>query len=239
MGGQAHRPFGCAFGTALARWAVLCGMPLLLCGCYTARISETPRTATEELLISQAAEQAMKGIDLTWLRGRKIFIEDKYFEGYDKGFAVSLIRERLSRYGALITATNDKADIIVEIRSGSLAMNTSQFLIGVPTIPIPLPFVGVVETPEIAFYKNEKTVGIAKFALFAYARQSGGYIDAIGPDSGKSHFNEYKLIFFDWQRTDIPELQKGAPPQIQPDNISPVPVTYGPGSAPPGPTAEK
>ncbi len=236
MRGRAHHSSGCAIGTAAARRAAWCALPLLLCGCYTARISETPRTATEELLISQSAEQAMKGIDLTWLGGKRIFIEDKYFEGYDKGFAVGLIRERLSRYGALITTTNDKADVIVEIRSGSLAMNTSQFLIGVPTIPIPLPFVGMVETPEVAIYKNEKTIGVAKFALFAYARQSGSFINAIGPDSGKSYFNQYKLIFFNWQRTDIPELQKGAPPQIQPDNIAP--VIYG-GGTPPGLTAKK
>jgi hypothetical protein len=236
MRGRAHRPLGRVLGIAGARWSALCIVPLLLCGCYTSRISETPRTATEELLISQAAEEAMKGIDLTWLRGRRVFIDDKYFESYDKGFAVSLIRERLSRYGAFITATNDKADVIVEIRSGSLAMNTSQFLVGLPSLPIPLPFTGMVQSPEVAVYKSEKGMGVAKFALFAYARQSGGYVNAIGPDSGKSYFNQYKLIFFNWQRTDIPELQKGSPPQIQPDNIAP--VTYGPG-VPPGPTAEK
>jgi hypothetical protein len=182
--------------------------PLLLCGCYTARVSETPRTATEQLLLSQAAEQAMTGVDLSWLHGKKIFVEDKYFESYDKGYAVDLIREKFSKYGGLLTATNDKAEVTVEIRSGSLAMNTSSLLIGIPSISVPVPFAGYVQTPEIAFYKSEKADGIAKFALFAYARESGNYISGLGPDSGKSHFYKYKLLVINWQRTDIPELQQ-------------------------------
>ena len=233
--GRGHRMFGGAVG-ATAPWAALCLVPLLVSGCSTEKYSETPRTATEELLDSQAAEQAMKGIDLSWMRGRKIYIDDKYFEGYDKGSAESLIRERFLRYGALMVATNDKADVIVEIRSDSLAMNVSHFLVGVPSLPIPLPFAGMVQSPEIAIFKDDKDVGIAKFALFAYSRQTGALVQAIGPDSGRSYFNEYKLLFISWQRTDIPELQKSAPPQIQPDN--PAPVTYEPGSTT-GQTAQK
>jgi hypothetical protein len=196
-------------GTA-AGWITLalCLAPLLLCGCYTSRVSETPRTATEQLLLSRAAEQAMKGVDVMWLQGKKIFVEDKYFESYDKGYAVGVIRERLSRYGALITSTNDKADVIVEIRSGSLAMNTSELLIGIPSVAVPVPFVGVAQTPEIAFFKDEKADGIAKFALFAYVRESGDYISATGPDAGKSHFYRYKLLVVNWQKTDIPELRR-------------------------------
>ncbi|HXD00632.1 MAG TPA: DUF6655 family protein [Verrucomicrobiae bacterium] len=187
---------------------VWCLAPLLLCGCYTYRVSETPRTATEQLLLSRAAEQAMKGVDVNWLQGKKIFVEDKYFESYDKGYAVGVLRERFSRYGALLTSTNDKADVIVEIQSGSLAMNTSSLLIGIPTITVPLPFTGPIATPELAFYKSEKADGIAKFTFFAYARESGNYVSSSGPDSGKSHFYKYKLIFITWQRTDIPELKK-------------------------------
>ncbi len=187
---------------------LLCLAPLLLCGCYTSRVSETPRTATEQLLLSRAAEQSMKGVDVSWLQGKKIFVEDKYFESYDKGYAVGVIRERLSRYGALLTATNDKADVIVEIQSGSLAMNTSSLLVGIPTVAVPLPFTGPIQTPEVAFFKSEKADGIAKFTLFAYVRESGNYISGSGPDSGKSHFYKYKFFVFSWNRTDIPELQK-------------------------------
>jgi hypothetical protein len=193
---------------AAASCVVFCFLPLALCGCFTARVSETPRTATEQLLISRAADQAMKGVDVKWLDGKKIFVEEKYFESYDKGYAVSLIRERFSRYGALITGTNDKADVIVEIRSGALAMNTSTLLIGVPSIAVPLPFAGIVQTPEIAFFKSEKAEGIAKLAMFAYVRTSGDYVDDSGPDVGKSHFYRYKLFFFSWERTDIPELKQ-------------------------------
>ena len=110
-----------AFGLALIGLAA---------GCHTIRQTDPPRTASEELLISTAADRAMTNEDFSWLKGKKIFVEDKYFESFDKGYAVSLIREHLSSAGGLLTATNDKADFIVEIRSGALSINSAETLFG-------------------------------------------------------------------------------------------------------------
>src|ERR1700759_4581607 len=76
-----------------------CAAPLLLCGCYSAKISEPPRTVIEQLLLSRAADQAMKDVDLSWLQGKKVFIEEKYFDSYDKGYAMGVIREHISQSG--------------------------------------------------------------------------------------------------------------------------------------------
>jgi hypothetical protein len=188
---------------------VCCGFLLpVFFGCSTVRRTEPPRTATEELLISQASEKAMQPVDFTWVNGKKVFVEDKYFESYDKGQAVSLIREKISRAGGLLTPTNDKADIIVEIRSGGLSVNSSDYMIGIPSVTLPVPVTGPVTTPEVAFFKDEKDFGIAKFSLFAYARETGAFTNASGPDSGKAHFYLYKLFGIGWQRTDVLELQK-------------------------------
>src|ERR1700712_1524905 len=75
---------------------------LAMCGCYSAKVSEPPRTAVEQLLLSRASDLAMEDVDLSWARGKKIFVEEKYFESYDKGYAISLIREHLSQNGALL-----------------------------------------------------------------------------------------------------------------------------------------
>ena len=180
----------------------------LVCGCYSARVSEPPRTALEQLVLSRAADLTMQGVDLTWLRGKKVFVEEKYFDSYDKGYAISLIRQRISQDGGLLVSTNTSAAVIVEIRSGALGMSTSETLIGLPTLTVPVPFSGPLQTPEIALYKNQKADSIAKFALFAYLRESGENLRSVGPVSGYAHFHLYKILGIAWRKTDVPQLQR-------------------------------
>jgi hypothetical protein len=196
------------------RWAI-CLFPGLLCGCYSMKTSEPPRTATEQLLLSTAADNAMRDVNLDWIKGKKTFVEEKYFDSYDKGYAIGVIREHLSQSGALFVKTDDKAEVIVEIRSGGLGMNTSDFLIGIPTLQIPIPLSGPVQTPEIAIYKSQKADSIGKFALFAYLRESGEHLRSSGPNSGYAHFHLYKIMGISWKRTDVPELRKHK--QTKPD----------------------
>ena len=181
---------------------------MMLCGCYSVRVSEPPRTALEQALLSRSSDLAWQDIDLHWVSGRKIYVEDKYFDSYDKGYVISLIRQHLSESGALMMKTDDKADVIVEIRSGGLGMNTSETLVGLPALTVPVPLSGALQTPELAFYKSQKADALGKFALFAYSRETGQYINSVGPVSGYAHFYLYKIVGISWRRTDVPQLQK-------------------------------
>ncbi len=202
-------------GVRAAARAVILGVIALLLvvtvtGCHTVRETDPPRTATEELLISTAADRALTNEDFSWLKGKKVFVEDKYFESYDKGYAVSLIRQCLSAGGGLLTSTNDKADLIVEIRSGALSINSQETLFGIPSTVLPVPVTGAVALPEVAFYKSTKEDSISKFALFVYERDTGNYVQSQGPMVAGAYFHLYKLLGFQWKRTDVPALKKPA-----------------------------
>jgi len=190
------------------------GLAAGLCGCRTERESTPPRTATEQLLLSTAAARALGGQDFSWLAGKKVFVEDKYFESYDKGYAVGLIREHLSARGALLVKTDEKADLIVEIRSGVLSMDNVATLVGLPSMALPVPLTGgPMQTPEIVLYKRTRTDTLAKFMLFAYERVSGRYFQSAGPMLGRSHLWLYKVLFVSWRRTDVPELSPQPKPK--------------------------
>lgn len=179
-----------------------------LCGCTTVRETTPARTATEQLLLSTAAEKATADRYFAWLTGKKVFVEEKYFDSYDKGNAISLIRERISASGALLVKSDDKADTIVEIRSDALSMNNSSTLLGVPAMTVPIPLAGPVQTPELALYKDGKSDSIGKFALFAYERESGKYLHTADAMLGRAHLHLYKVLFISWKKTDVPELAK-------------------------------
>ena len=177
-----------------------------LCGCTTVRESTPQRTATEQLLLSTAADHALDGQRFPWLAGKKVFVEDKYFESYDKGYAVGLIRERFAADGALLMTTQNQAEVVVEIRSGAFSMDNQQLLVGLPTMTLPVPLTGPMTTPEVAFYKRQKSDSVAKFVLFAYEGASRRYLQSESPMLGRSKLYLYKLVFVPWQKTDVPEL---------------------------------
>jgi hypothetical protein len=176
-------------------------------GCHSLEITQPKRSVAEQLLLSTATDRAVTGIDLTPLRHKSVFVEERYFKSYDKGYAIGCLRQAISESGARLVKTRNQADLIVEIRSGALGLDTRSTLIGIPAFTVPIPLAGPVSTPEIAFYKSQLSDSTAKFALFAYERESGDHVHSSGPLNGTAYFNHYLFLgFFNWRGTDIPQL---------------------------------
>ena len=72
---------------SIARNAALCVLAVLLAGCTTQRNSQPVRTATEQLLISAAADRAATQLSLSIPAGTRVFVDPQYFQGYDDGYA--------------------------------------------------------------------------------------------------------------------------------------------------------
>lgn len=180
---------------------------ILWVGCHATKVTEPKRSVTEQFLLSAAAERAVARVDLSVLKGRKVYVQEKYFKGYDKAFAIGAIRERISKSGALLMSQEKVADVIVEIRSGGLGLDTRESLVGIPALNMPIPLAGPIATPEIALYKSAMADSAGKFALFAYERVSGEHLHATGTMAGTAYFHHYRLLgLLNWRLTDVPEL---------------------------------
>jgi hypothetical protein len=185
--------------------AVLTSIALLAGDCASYNMTNPPRSATEQLLLSTSADRALTNADLTIFANQKVFLDTTYFDSYDSKYAMGAIRDTLSRAGALLAADAKSSDIIIEARSGADSIDNSSSLFGIPNMGVPIPLAGSLQIPELAFYKSQKQHAIAKFALLAYANQSRAHIYSSGSLDGKS-FNFYHKIFFvSWTTTDIPE----------------------------------
>jgi hypothetical protein len=84
-----------------------------LSACTTVTESNPPRTATEELLISQAADNAAANLAFQMPRGTKVFIDSSNFEGTDSKYAIASIRESLMKQGAYLVADKKDAETVV------------------------------------------------------------------------------------------------------------------------------
>lgn len=145
-------------------------------GCGTTRSSDTARTATEQMLLSNAIEKSVNGIDLRPLAGRHVYLDTTYLKGVtDENYLVGTLRQHMRAYGLRIEEEKDKAEYVVEARAGALGTNNHSVLIGVPQTNLPntgLP--GVPSSiPELPLAKTTKQSGVAKIALSAYHRDSG------------------------------------------------------------------
>src|ERR1700744_2503830 len=154
------------------RGALLIFGSFLLGGCVTNRTTDPARTATEQLLLSTAADRALQSANFTAFANQKVFLDTTYFDSYDSKYAIGTIRDALSRAGALLEDNVTNSDIIVEARSGALSIDSSVLLFGIPNMAVPVPLAGALQIPELAFYKSDKECSTAKIALLAFARKS-------------------------------------------------------------------
>jgi hypothetical protein len=177
-------------------------------GCTTMRQTDPPRTATEQLLLSTAADRAVEDVTLAQFANKKVFLDPAYFDSYDSKYALGAIRDALSRAGALLMADSKASEITIEARSGALSTDDRTYLLGLPALGIPIPLAGTVTTPEIALYKSSKQYSTAKFALLAYTTQSRGHVFSSGSMVGKAYNNYFNIIFVPLHRTDVPEIKK-------------------------------
>ena len=195
----AHFALGIAIFTAMA----------LFSGCTTQEETEPPRSATEQLLLSSAADRAMTQANLNIFAGRTVYFDFTYFFSYDQQYAEGAIRDAFSRAGALIVRDNKSADVIVEARSGAYSTDTNSAFFGIPSVPLPIP--GTAEepvTPQVALYQKQAQVSYAKFALLAYSNKTGAHIYSSGPLDGSTHMTYKSLLLVSWWSTDIPEKTK-------------------------------
>jgi hypothetical protein len=188
----------------LAAAALLAGA-----GCTQTTLTAPARSATEQLLLSTAAERAIASTNLSFFNGKKVFFDASYFDSYDSKYALGTIRDVLSRAGALLVANLTNSDVIVEARSGVLSIDAASTLVGMPSSGVPVPFAGAVSIPEMAVYKSQKQFSVAKIALLVYETRGGKHVYSSGPMVGRAYNHYYSIIgFINFTSSDIPEKQK-------------------------------
>lgn len=165
------------------RLALLLMLPLSLLsllgisGCGTTRASDTSRTATEQLLISDAIDRSVEAIDFQLLAGHAVYFDDQRLSKVvDKDYLISTLRQHLLAHGCVLKEYRDDAEFVVEARAGAVGTDNHNLLFGIPAMNVPqiVPLQGVPSAiPEVAVAKRQDQRAVAKVAVFAYHRETG------------------------------------------------------------------
>src|SRR5262245_56874516 len=145
-------------------------------GCAVERATSPARTATEELLISSAADRAAEKLAEQVPAGVKVLLGTTSVASVDERYATAAIRDRLMRRGVILGDDKASADMAIEVRTGALSTDERSFYLGTP--PIQLPAVpGVATTgiplPSLSVFKRNQTKATAKFEAIGYDTKTG------------------------------------------------------------------
>jgi hypothetical protein len=165
--------------TVVRRSVGVCSAIILVAGslgCGTTRWSDTSRTATEQLLISDAVDRAISEFDFSLLADREVYFDASYLAGVtDEKYIVSSLRQYLLASGCILREEKEDAEYVVEARSGGVGTDRSDVLIGVPAVQVPVvpgtPLPSAI--PELPLAKSTNQKAVAKLAVFAYNRRTG------------------------------------------------------------------
>jgi hypothetical protein len=151
----------------------LAAAAIISAGCGTSRWSDSKRTATEQLLISDAVERTVMLIDMRPLAGQSVFLDTAILDDVNDGkYMTSALRHQLLASGCQLAPDKDHATVIVEARAGAIGTDRTELLLGIPATSVSFMGNGT-SIPEIAAFKRTDQRGVAKVNLFAYDKASG------------------------------------------------------------------
>ncbi len=142
-------------------------------GCGTAKLTNTSRTGTEQLLLSDAMDRAVSQVNLSILSGKKIFINATAISAVtDHAYLLSLIRQHALASGCLLQEKEEDADVILEIRAGTSGTDQHDFMFGISEMTIPgFGSYSATTIPEMAVAKKVLQKATVKIGIFAYTRE--------------------------------------------------------------------
>jgi len=177
---------------------------LALSACSQLRESQPGRTAAEQLIFSAAIDRVCDKLAIQLPANSKVFVDATYVEGTDSKYLVASLRDRILRRGGNLVAARDQADLVFEPRVGALSVDRKATLVGIPSIPIPIPLAGEFTFPELALFKRDRRQGVVKLALTSYDAKSGALRSSQEPVYAFSHQTDWVvLLLIGWDTNDI------------------------------------
>jgi hypothetical protein len=201
---------------------------LLISGCVVPREpSRTPRTAIEQLLVSQAAERSVSELTVPLPAASKLYIDiiglarlESYVGKERTQFSVantqqglvygpptdlSFIREmvaaRLGRGDFRIAERSEDAAYVVRIIVHAVGTEQGETFFGARTAQsFILPF----SLPDLPLYAAQYQKAHMRFTLDIYESNTGRFLRSMPAYAGEAYYNQYTVLFFiSFKRTDL------------------------------------
>jgi len=142
-------------------------------GCRTTvRITDTPQTASEQLLLNTSVDAVARCIDFGQLSDRSVYLDAPSLDGIGGGYLVYRIREEMALSGVRLANSREEAEVIVEAGLAAYGTDSHNSIFGITETD---------QLPEINLCVRDTQYGVAKLSMFAVERETGAIIWYSGP----------------------------------------------------------
>ena len=189
------------------RWFVCCLLALFISGCAFSRPpSQTARTATEQLLLSQAIERSLHDLSVPLPEGSTVVVETvglavppTAFIPSDLNYARDTVAGRFGQLGFRIHPQKEEAKYIARVLVQSLGTVQGETFLGMPSVAIL-----AIAVPELTLYKAQFQSGYMRYSIDIYEAATGRSIRSTPWYTGSSYYNQYTFLFlFQYNSTDL------------------------------------
>jgi hypothetical protein len=193
----------------------------LLMGCALEQeISRTPRTAVEQVLLTQAVEQALVNLTVQLPEGVNVDVDATALESdrsrlhmtnadfgaidrpsRDILYVRDAVAAELGRRGYRVSARDTESPYLVRVMAESFGTMQGRVFFGMPPVQsVLIPF----SLPELVLFKQESQSGYARLHLDLYDNRTGEFLGSTAKMVGRAFYNQYTvLLFATWNRTDV------------------------------------
>ncbi|MDK2744259.1 MAG: hypothetical protein NDI90_15235 [Nitrospira sp. BO4] len=198
----------------------LCVLTALVTGCALEQeVSRTSRTAVEQVLLTQAVEQALKNLTIRLPEGVHVDVDATGLDSApsrprmtngeggvidrpsrDVLYIRDAVAAELGRQGYRISA-RDIAPYTVHVMAESFGTMQGMTFVGMPPVQsVLIPF----SLPELTIYKNQSQSGYVRLHMDVVDNRTGEFLGTTAKLVGRAFYNQYTvLIFANWHRTDV------------------------------------
>lgn len=195
---------------ALLPWAGAAG-----CVNVGAKMTGTPRSGTEQLLLTGTADRAIACVSFHPLAGARVFLDERRITAVDRDWLVFALRRAMAEQGLLLVDKAEDARVIVEAGIAAYATDDRDFTVSLPTVGLagatPIPLAGVGTNGQTLSSKGRQ-FAVAKLALFGYDAASRHLVWESGTILNDEHVGRHSVLGTQVKReSTLPELEHYPP----------------------------
>jgi hypothetical protein len=184
--------------------------PLVVACATTARIT-VPRTATEQIISTEAIDRALAQIQWPEVTGQKLVVQvGGPEESLDRDYLLRSVEVLIAQRGGIVVDDEEDASYELNVLVGAVGIDFDGRFVGVRGVGSSwlIPFT----IPELALYKTVRLDGFAKIDIALLDHRNGGLVQRSGPAYGLTYgMTRTIALVFRSRWTDTTRLERPAP----------------------------
>lgn len=185
------------------------------CAHVGGKITGTPRSGTEQLLLTGAVDRAIRCLDFRPLAGALVFLDATRVGVVDKDWIVFALRRAMAEQGVLLADSAATSQVIVEAAVGAYGTDERDTSLSLPGVGLvgtmPVPVSGIVPGGQ-ALSKKGRQFAAVKLALFAYDTTTRRLVWQSGTILNDESVGQHSVLGSQLTReSSLPELERYPP----------------------------